>query len=179
MVPYNSLLNFILVSHQTVENLVYNLRYGSDGPSSKSESYLSPSSIISMIHRVSSLSEYKLYSSLIGLRVFMTEETRENRQKVEDIVPRRFYRWLKVFGKQELERILVCKPWDYAIDLQEEFILRKGRIYLLSRIERKKVQVFVDSQLKKGYIQLNKSPQTSLVMFILKKDGKKRIVQDY
>jgi len=109
----------------------------------------------------------------------MTEETRENRQKVEDIVPRRFYRWLKVFGKQELERILVCKPWDYAIDLQEEFILRKGRIYLLSRIERKKVQVFVDSQLKKGYIQLNKSPQTSLVMFILKKDGKKRIVQDY
>ena len=71
---------------------------------------------------------------------------------MENIVPKRFDRWLKVFGKQELERIPVRKTWDHAIDLQEEFVPRKGRIYPLSRIEREKVQVFVDSQLKKGYI---------------------------
>ena len=71
---------------------------------------------------------------------------------MENIVPKRFDRWLKVFGKQELERIPVRKTWDHAIDLQEEFIPRKDRIYPLSRIERERVQVFVDSQLKKGYI---------------------------
>ena len=34
-------------------------------------------------------------------------------------------------------------------------------------------------QLKKGYIRPSKSPQTSLVFFVPKKNGKKRMVQDY
>jgi len=80
------------------------------------------------------------------------EKVREDRQKVEDMVPKRFHRWLKVFGKQKPERIPVRKPWDHAIDLQEEFVPRKRRIYPLSRIEREEVQAFVDSQFKKGYI---------------------------
>jgi len=46
----------------------------------------------------------------------------------------------------------VHKAWDHTIDLQKEFVPKKGRIYPLSRIKREKVQVFVDSQLKKGYI---------------------------
>jgi len=33
--------------------------------------------------------------------------------------------------------------------------------------------------LRKGCIRLSKSPQTALVFFVGKKDGKKRIVQDY
>ena len=86
---------------------------------------------------------------------------------------------LKVFGKQKSERMPVCKTWDHAIDLQEEFVPRKGRIYPLSRIEREEVQAFVDSQLKKSYIQPSKSPQTLPVMFVPKKDGKRRMVQDY
>ena len=35
------------------------------------------------------------------------------------------------------------------------------------------------NQLRKGYIQLSKSPQISLVFFVPKKDEKKRMVQDY
>jgi len=56
---------------------------------------------------------------------------------------------------------------------------KKGKIYLLSRVERKEIQEFVKDQLKKGYIRLLKLPQTSLVFFVPKKDGKKRMVQDY
>ena len=33
--------------------------------------------------------------------------------------------------------------------------------------------------MRKGYIRLSKSPQTALVFFVGKKDGKKRMVQDY
>jgi len=33
--------------------------------------------------------------------------------------------------------------------------------------------------LRKGYIRLSKLPQTALVLFVGKKDGKKRMVQDY
>jgi len=56
---------------------------------------------------------------------------------------------------------------------------KKGKIYLLSRVEREEVQEFVKDQLRKGYIRPSKSPQTSPVFFVPKKDGKKRIVQDY
>ena len=38
---------------------------------------------------------------------------------------------------------------------------------------------FIQEQLKKEYIRLSKSPQTIFVFFIGKKDGKKRMVQDY
>jgi len=107
------------------------------------------------------------------------EKAREDRRKVEDMVPKRFHKWLKVFGKQESEQMLVRKTWDYAIDLQEKFVPKKSRIYPLSRIEREKVQAFVDSQLKKGYIQLSKLPQTLPVMFVPKKDSKRSMVQDY
>lgn len=37
----------------------------------------------------------------------------------------------------------------------------------------------MEEQLRKGYIRLSKSPQTSPVFLVGKKDGKKRIVQDY
>jgi len=56
---------------------------------------------------------------------------------------------------------------------------KKGKIYLLSRVEREEVQEFVKDQLRKGYIRPSKSPQTSPVFFVPKKDGKKRMVQDY
>jgi len=68
------------------------------------------------------------------------------------MVPKRFHQWLKVFGKIELERMLVRKIWDHAIDIKEDFKAGKARVYPLSRNERDKVQKFVDEHLKKGYI---------------------------
>ena len=41
------------------------------------------------------------------------------------------------------------------------------------------MQEFIKDQLRKGYIRPLKSSQTLLVFFVLKKNGKKRIVQDY
>jgi len=98
---------------------------------------------------------------------------------VEKIVPRQFHRYLKVFKKKESERMPTRKAWDHAIDLREGFIPKKRKIYLMSRVEREEVQEFVKDQLRKEYIRPSKSPQTSLVFFVPKKDGKKRMVQDY
>ena len=33
------------------------------------------------------------------------------------MVPQKFYKWLKVFGKMELERMPTRKIWDYTIDV--------------------------------------------------------------
>jgi len=68
------------------------------------------------------------------------------------------------------------KPWDHAINLKEDFIPKKGRIYLISRQEKEEMREFVKEQLRKGYIRPSKLPQTSLVFFVRKKDRKKRIV---
>jgi len=52
-------------------------------------------------------------------------------------------------------------------------------VYPLSREERGEMCEFIDEQLRKGYIRPSKLPQTALVFFVEKKDGKKHMVQDY
>jgi len=79
------------------------------------------------------------------------------------MVSKQFHRWLKVFEKAELERMPVRKPWDHAINLKENFIPIKKRIYMLSREKKEKIKEFVKEQLRKGYIRFSKSPQTSLM----------------
>ena len=71
------------------------------------------------------------------------------------------------------------KVWDHVIEVKERFVPRKRKVYPLSREEREEVREFVRKQLRKGYIWLSKSPQTAPVFFIGKKNGKKRMVQDY
>ena len=97
----------------------------------------------------------------------------------EEMVPKRFYKYLKVFEKKNSERMLTRKTWDHTIDLREGFVPKKGKIYLLLRVEREEVQEFVKDQLRKGYIRPSKSLQMLPVFFVPKKDGKKRMVQDY
>jgi len=71
------------------------------------------------------------------------------------------------------------KTWDHTIDLKETFKPQKGRIYSLSKNERKEVQAFIEDQLRKEYIRPSKLPQMLLVFFVGKKDSSKRIVIDY
>jgi len=67
------------------------------------------------------------------------EEIEEDHRKIEKMVPRKFLKWKKVFGKVKSERMLTRKIWDHAIDLKETFKPRKGKIYPLSKNEREEV----------------------------------------
>jgi len=107
------------------------------------------------------------------------EEAAKLEVEAKKLVPEKFYEWIKVFEKKQLERMPMRKLWDHAIDVKEGFILRKGKVYPLSREEREEVREFVKEQLRKGYIWPSKLPQTAPVFFVGKKDGKKRMVQDY
>jgi len=95
------------------------------------------------------------------------------------MVPKKFLRWRKVFGKVKSERMPTRKVWDHAIDLKETFKPKKRRIYSLSKNEREEVQSFINDQLRKRYIRLSKSSQMLLVFFVGKKDRSKRIVMNY
>jgi len=63
--------------------------------------------------------------------------------------------------------------------VKEGFVPQKGKIYPLSREEREEVREFIREQLRKGYIWPLKLLQMVLVFFMGKKNGKKRMVQDY
>jgi len=55
--------------------------------------------------------------------------------------------------------MLTKKLWDHVMEVKEEFVLRKGKMYLLLREERGEVYKFIEEQLRKEYIRLSKLPQ--------------------
>jgi len=66
------------------------------------------------------------------------------------------------------------KVWDHVIELKEVFVLRKRKVYLLLREERREVHEFIKEQLRKEYIKLLKFPQMAL-MFFYRKEGWKEV----
>ena len=79
-------------------------------------------------------------------------EKDKDEKTLRKLVSKRFWKWKRVFGKKESERMLVQKTWDHAIELKEGFVPKKGKVYSLLRKEREEVQAFVGDQLRKGYI---------------------------
>jgi len=43
---------------------------------------------------------------------------RRAEKSLEEMVPRRFRRWMKVFEKKASERMPRRKPWDHAIEMK-------------------------------------------------------------
>jgi len=86
------------------------------------------------------------------------EEVARLEAEAQNLVPEKFHKWIKIFGKKQSERMPMSKLWDHTIDVKEGFVLRKGKMYLLSREEREEVREFIKEQLQKGYIRLSKSP---------------------
>jgi len=50
------------------------------------------------------------------------EETAKSEAEAKKLVPERFHRWIKVFGKKQSERMPIRKLWDHVIDVKEGFI---------------------------------------------------------
>jgi len=70
-------------------------------------------------------------------------KTARSEEEIKKLVPEKFYQWIKIFGKKQSERMLIQKIWDHAIELKESFVLRKGKVYPLSREEKEEVRKFV------------------------------------
>ena len=85
------------------------------------------------------------------------EEAAKSEAEAKKLVPKKFHKWIKVFGKKQSERMPMRKLWDHVIDVKKGFVPRKGKVYPLSREEREEVREFVKEQLQKGYIQPSKS----------------------
>ena len=67
------------------------------------------------------------------------EEAAKLEVEAKKLVLEKFHKWIKVFSKKKLKRMSTQKIWDHAIDMKEEFVPRKGKVYLLLREEREEV----------------------------------------
>ena len=75
------------------------------------------------------------------IKRILTEKEEEEEDEIEirateEIVPRQFHKYLKMFEKKDSERMPTRKTWDHAIYLRGGFVPKKGKIYPLSRVER-------------------------------------------
>ena len=50
------------------------------------------------------------------------EEAAKSEVEARRLVPEKFYRWIKVFGKKQSERMPTRKLWDHAINMKEGFM---------------------------------------------------------
>ena len=71
------------------------------------------------------------------------KEAAKSEAETKKLVPERFHKWIKVFGKKQSERMPTRKIWDHVIDMKESFVPRKGKVYPLSREKREEVCEFI------------------------------------
>ena len=66
------------------------------------------------------------------------EEIVRSETEMKKLVPEKFHKWIKVFGKKQLERMLTRKIWNHTIDMKERFVLRKRKVYFVGKKDDKK-----------------------------------------
>ena len=97
--------------------------------------------------------QYQVHKTI---QVHKAQQEKPKEKTPEELVPKEYHKFLKVFSKKESEHMLLWKPWDHTIDLKDMFNLKKGHIIPLLPAEQEEVTVFLDDQLKKGYIRPSK-----------------------
>ena len=107
------------------------------------------------------------------------EKVAKSEKEVKKLIPQRFYKQIYVFDKKASERIPTRKLQGYTIETNKLFVLRKEKVYLLSREEREEVCKFISKQFRKRYIRSLRLSQIALVFYAEKKNRRKFIVQDY
>ena len=94
-------------------------------------------------------------------------------------LPEQYKRYAVVFSETDIPLPEHRGRLDHEIKLVEDFKPKKGSIYPLSPKEREELDQFLDENLACGKIRPSISPQAAPVFFVAKKDGKKRLIQDY
>jgi len=118
--------------------------------------------------------------SLLNKRDQYRESDCKNTKAWKVYIPEWLYEYGNVFSKTKLERMLLRKPYDHAIEFEKGTIFPKpAKIYPFSILERNSLDLWIDKELRKGYIQPSTSPIAAPFFFVKKHDRSLRLVIDY
>ena len=98
----------------------------------------------------------------------MKKRKQQNLRK--NLILEQFHQWIHIFRKKASERMLIKKLWDHTIEVKEGFVLKKKKVYPLSREEREDIYEFIEEKLRKEYIRPSKSSQMAPVFIVGKKN---------
>ena len=79
-------------------------------------------------------------------------EYKYNAEQEESILPTQYLLWKEVFEQKAAEQCPSKHPWDHAIELKDNFKLKKGKIYLLNPLQQNTLDEWIKEQLAKGYM---------------------------
>jgi hypothetical protein len=123
------------------------------------------------------------------LRAILTSEPLKDLPVMEDdednhpdplkFVPPEYHDFADVFSKTSALQLPPSRPFDHAINLENNATPGHSPIYSLSEPERAAVKEFIDDHLATGTIHPSQSPIGAPVLFAKKKDSALRMVMDY
>ena len=105
--------------------------------------------------------------------------TYKEAEKAIGYIPKRYYKYKKLWNEQFGERLLKYALQDYAINLKLGISLRFFLIYKLTETEQQVLKEFVRENLQLGRIRFLQLLVGYLILFIPKKNGKLRICINY
>ncbi|KIN99395.1 hypothetical protein M404DRAFT_30453 [Pisolithus tinctorius Marx 270] len=95
----------------------------------------------------------------------------EHKKKLKAVLPAEYKDFTLVFNKPSDGILPPSRPYDHALNLVEDFILKVAKAYPLSPSERESAEKFIKENLREGKIHPSKSPQAAPFFFVGKKDG--------
>ena len=129
-------------------------------------------------HRWKVLSQ--IQKTTTSTQLAIKEAEKKIQQTWDQIVPKQYHCFKKVFSQEESKQLPRSKPWDHAIDLKPDTPASFDcKIYPISPKEQEALEEFIKEHQEKKYIEPSKSPYASPFFFVKKKDGKLQLVQDY
>jgi hypothetical protein len=125
-------------------------------------------------------------SSCCRLRLIVCKQDGTEQTKTEMVptegggrIPARYQDFVDAFSQAKDETCPPHRPIDQAIDLVPGYKLRYGRIYNLSEAEPKRLKVYIETHLARGFIQRSSSRAAAPILFAKKKNGGLRLCVNY
>nr|XP_036576341.1 reverse transcriptase domain protein [Colletotrichum truncatum]KAF6783066.1 reverse transcriptase domain protein [Colletotrichum truncatum] len=94
-------------------------------------------------------------------------------------IPVEYRVYSKLFAPELETGLPEHSKWDHKIEIKEGHEPTFNKIYPLNQKEMKALDEWLDENLAKGFIRPSKSPAGYPVLFVPKKNGKKRLCVDY
>ena len=96
-------------------------------------------------------------------------------------LPERYEEFSSVFSEEEAHHFPPSQLYDHAINLDDSFIPKVGKIYPLTPKEQKATEDLLEENLRLGRIRPSNSPQAASFFFVDKKDASDTLwpCQDY
>jgi len=94
-------------------------------------------------------------------------------------IPEEYHEFADVFNKKKADTLPPHRPYDLNIETEEGATPPPGRMYSLSPTELEALRVFIEENVRNGFIRPSNSPHGAPILFVKKKDGSLRLCVDY